>query len=88
MMLRFQWDSLRRGDHLLVRDVGSPDPGLRPAVVELVDSSHGGRDIAVRYTNGPDAGRVVRPGRFATHPDPLADADLAASWRWIEATAA
>ena len=88
MMLRFQWDSLRRGDHLLVHDVRSTNLALRPAVVELVDSSGRRRDVAVRYTDGPDAGRVVRPGRFASHPDPLADADVAACWRCAETAAA
>ncbi len=38
MMLRFQWDSLRRGDRVLVHDVDASDLGLRPAVVELVDA--------------------------------------------------
>jgi hypothetical protein len=86
MMLRFQWDSLRRGDHILVHDVHAPDLGLRPAVVELVDSSGPRRDIAARYTNGPDVGTVVRPGQFATHPVPLdRDADC---WRADERIAA
>jgi hypothetical protein len=88
MMLRFQWDSLRRGDHILVHDPGCADLGLRPAVVELVDSTGPRRDVAVRYSDGLDAGRVVRPGRFASHHDPLADADLAACWRCVEAVAA
>jgi len=85
-MLRFRWDSLRRGDHILVHDVGTADLGLRPAIVEPVDSSRGRRDIAARFTDGPDAGRLVRPGRFATHPDPLTGA--AGCWRCAEASAA
>ena len=85
-MLRFQWDSLRRGDHILVHDVHAKDLGLRPAVVELVDSTGSRRDIAARFTDGPDAGTVVRPGRFATHPDPLdGDGDC---WRCDERAAA
>ena len=85
MMLRFQWDSLRRGDRILVHDAGAADLGLRPAVVVLVDSSGPRRDIAARYSDGPDAGRVVRPGRFASHADPINDA--AACWRCTEAIA-
>jgi hypothetical protein len=86
MMLRFQWDSLRRGDHILVHDVHAPDLGLRPAVVELVDSSGPRHDIAARYVDGPDAGTMVRPGRFATHFDPLeGDTDC---WRCDERIAA
>jgi hypothetical protein len=86
MMLRFQWDSLRRGDHILVHDVRAVDLGLRPAIVELVDSSGPRRDIAARYTDGTDAGRLVRPGRFAIHPDPLTGAPDC--WRCVEAAAA
>ena len=86
MMLRFQWDSLRRGDHILVHDVHAVDLGLRPAIVELVDSSGPRRDIAARYTDGADAGRVVRPGRFASHPDPLTDE--ADCWRCAEVASA
>ena len=88
MMLRFQWDSLRRGDHILVHDRGAPDLGLRPAIVALVDSTGPRRDVAVRYTDGPDAGRLVRPGRFAIHHAPLTDADIAACWRCVDAAAA
>ena len=84
-MLRFQWDSLRRGDHVIVHDAGTPDLGLRPAVVAVVDRAGSRRDIAVRYADGPDAGRVVRPGRFATREDPVAD--TACCWRCAEAQA-
>jgi hypothetical protein len=86
MMLRFQWDSLRRGDHVLVHDVRRADLGLRPGVVELVDTGGGRHDVGVRYSDGVDAGRVVRPGRFATHPDPrVDDGDC---WRCAEVQAA
>ena len=85
MMLRFQWDSLRRGDRVLVHDAATPDLGLRPGVVVLVGATGPRRDVAVRYTAGPDAGRIVRPGRFATHADPLTDA--AECWRCADAKA-
>ena len=39
MMLRFQWDSLRRGDHVLVHDAHRADLRLRPGVVALVDAA-------------------------------------------------
>ena len=51
MRLRFQWDSLRRGDWLLVQDAGSPDRGLGPAVVASAGGHH---DVAVRHPDGPD----------------------------------
>jgi hypothetical protein len=85
MMLRFQWDSPRRGDHVLVHDATTPDLGLRPGIVVLVDAPGTRRDVAVRYTAGTDTERVVRPGRFATHREPLADA--AGCWRCSEAKA-
>lgn len=86
MMLRFQWDALRRGDHILVHDVDRPDLGLRPAEVVMVDSARRGNDLAVRYTDGVDVGHVVRPGRFASHFDPLSDE--AACWRCEDLAAA
>ncbi|MET0143899.1 MAG: hypothetical protein ABW122_06905 [Ilumatobacteraceae bacterium] len=75
MMLRFQWDALRRGDHILVHDPARPDLGLRPAEVVLVDTRPSGHDVAARYTDGDDSGRVVRPGRFAVHFDPAGQQD-------------
>jgi hypothetical protein len=82
MMLRFHWDSLRRGDHVLVHDARAFDLGLRPAVVASVDTAGPRHDVAVRYSDGPDVGRLVRPGRFATHSDPLGYA--ADCWRCAE----
>ena len=81
-MLRFQWDSLRRGDHVLVHDAARADLGLRPGDVMLVDTRPSGHDVAVRFTDGPDSGQVVRPGRFATHFDPVDDAGTC--WRCAE----
>jgi hypothetical protein len=79
MMLSFQWDSLRRGDRVLVHDPTTPHRGLRAGVVVLVDETGPRRDVAVRYTDGADTGLVVRPSRFATHSVPLTDA--AECWR-------
>jgi hypothetical protein len=82
MMLRFQWHALRCGDHVLVHDSQRPDLVLRPADVTLVDTHRSRRDVAVRYTDGNDEGRVVRPGRFAVHFDPINEP--AACWRCEE----
>ena len=71
-MLRFQWDSLRRGDHILVHDASRPDLGLRAAEVVLIDTQ----------ADGGDAGPVVRPGRFAVHVDPVGEET--ACWRCAE----
>lgn len=86
MRLRFQWDSLRRDDHVLVRSAAAPDLGLRPTVAVLANPPGSRRDIAVRDTDGVENGQVVRPGRVATHPDPCTDA--AECWRRAETRAA
>jgi len=44
MMLRFQWDSLRRGDHLLAHDVRTSGRAPSPSVVVPVDFTRPGRD--------------------------------------------
>ncbi len=51
MMLRFQWDSLRRGDRILARDVPATDRRLRLVVepVELVETTGPEHDIAIPY---------------------------------------
>jgi|SRR5215213_2122106 len=84
MMLRFQWDSLRRGDHIVVHDAARADLKLRSADVVLLDT-RGPDTTSPCYNDGPDAGRVVRPGRFAVHADPLDDIGC---WRCDEYAAA
>jgi hypothetical protein len=66
-MLKFQWDSLRRGDTVFVHDAGDADLGLRAGVVTLVDVRPSGHDVGIRLTTGMRTGAVVRPGRFAVH---------------------
>jgi hypothetical protein len=73
-MLQFQWDALRRGDHVLVHDVTHAALGLTAGVVTLVDVHPAGHDVSVRLMAGTPTSRVVQPGRFAVHLDPL-DAD-------------
>ena len=85
VMPRFYWDALRCGNHVLVHDPDTADLASAPGVVELVDTSGHGFDVAVRYSDGLDAGRIVRPGRSATHLDPLRDA--ADCWRCTDARA-
>jgi hypothetical protein len=74
-MLKFQWNALRRGDHVLVHDVDDPKLALRAGVVALIDTQRSGQDVAIRYTTGTRAARPVRPGRFAVHLDPIDDGD-------------
>jgi hypothetical protein len=81
-MLKFQWNALRRGDHVLVHDVDDPKLALRAGVVALIDTQRSGRDVAIRYTTGTRTPRPVRPGRFAVHFDPIDEGD--GCWRCIE----
>jgi hypothetical protein len=73
-MLRFQWNALRRGDRVLVHDAREADLGVRAGIVTLVDVRTSSHDVGIRLTDTATA-RVVWPGRFAVHLDPIADAD-------------
>ena len=86
MMLRFQWDSLRRGDHILVHDVRTADLGLRPAVVELVDSSGPDATSPPATPTDPTPAGSFAPAASRSHPDPVTGA--ADCWRCAEASAA
>jgi hypothetical protein len=81
-MLKFQWNALRRGDHVLVHDVDDPKLALRAGVVTLIEPQRSGQDVAIRYTTGTRTPRPVRPGRFAVHFDPIDEGD--GCWRCIE----
>ena len=69
-MLRFDWDSLRAGDRVLVH--GGWDTGLAlvPGVVVMVDAKmHAPNAVGVRIGTS-DAWHVVWPLYLAVHPDP------------------
>jgi hypothetical protein len=74
-MLRFQWNALRRGDRVLVHDAREVDLGVRAGIVALVDVRISGHDVGISLTTDTATARVVWPGRFAVHLDPIADAD-------------
>jgi hypothetical protein len=78
MMLKFQWNALRRGDRVLVHDPGDVRLALRAGVVAFVDVNGSGHDVAIRLTNGSPR-PPIRPGRFSVHFDPLYD--TASCWR-------
>jgi hypothetical protein len=81
-MLKFQWNALRPGDHVLVHDVDDPKLALRAGVVALIETRQTGPDVAIRYTTGTRTSRPVRPGRFAVHFDPIDDDG--GCWRCVE----
>jgi hypothetical protein len=74
-MLRFHWNALRRGDRVLVHDAREADLGVRPGIVTLVDVRTSSHDVGIRLTTDTATARVVWPGRFAVHLDPIDDAD-------------
>ena len=78
-MLEFQWDAERRGDHVLVHDVGDAKRALRAGVVTLIDTRRSGHGVGIPYSTGTPTARTLRPSRFAVHHDPIEDGD--GCWR-------
>lgn len=76
-MLRFEWNSLRTGDQVMVHDDLDPDLALHEGVVTLVETERRrANDVAIRIEH---PGRlVVRPRRHAVHLLPL---DRRSCWR-------
>jgi hypothetical protein len=79
MMLKFQWNALRRGDHVLVHDIDDATLALRAGVVALIDGERSSHGVGIRYSTGTRTARTVRPSRFAVHHDPIDDGD--GCWR-------
>ena len=76
-MLRFQWNSLRTGEHVMVHDDLDPGLALREGVVRLVETRPWDtNDVAIRIDHHRPV--VVRPRRHAVHPLPL---DQGSCWR-------
>ena len=74
-MLKFQWNALRRDDRVLVHDPRAADLGVRAGIVTLVDARNPSHNVGIRLTTDTATGRVVWPGRFAVHLDPINDTD-------------
>lgn len=77
VMLKFQWNSLRTGDAVMVHDDLDPNFALQTGTVELVETGRWyTNDVAIRIDHhGP---LVVRPRRHAVHLVPL---DRRSCWR-------
>ena len=60
---------------MLVHDAREADLGVRPGIVTLVDVRTSSHDVGIRLTTDTATARVVWPGRFAVHLDPIDDAD-------------
>ena len=75
-MLRFDWNSLRVGDDVVLHDPGDTHLTLVPGVVGMVDSKtrkRGVNRVGIRVGHGPDS-QVLWPSHLAVHnnasPDP------------------
>lgn len=78
-MLRFQWNALRPGDHVLVHDDTVASLPLAEGVVVLVQTGHGANDVGIRVDRPAHQHAIVRPRQLAVHLMPL-DPDEAC-WR-------
>ena len=60
---------------MLVHDARDADLGIRAGIVALVDVRNSSHDVGISLTTDTATARVVWPGRFAVHLDPIDDAD-------------
>ena len=61
VMLKFQWNALRRGDTVFVHDPSDADLGLRAGIVTLIDVGPRGPDVGIRLTTGSPTAPVIDP---------------------------
>lgn len=74
-MLRFDWDSLRVGDRVLVHGPSDAQLALVPGVVVMVDTKvRAPNGVGIRIGTGA-AWHVVWPLYLAVHPDPRPTAE-------------
>jgi hypothetical protein len=70
-MLRFDWNALVVGDHVLVHDADQPGLRLVTGVVTVVEASQGSNQVDIRLTAPGTGNRVIRPARLSVHNDPI-----------------
>lgn len=70
LVLTFQWNALRVGDHVLVHDDLDPGFVMHEATVKLVQTlGHAANEIALRLDDRPT--EIVYPRRQAVHLTPI-----------------
>jgi hypothetical protein len=69
-VLKFEWNALRRGDHVLVHDPHTAEMTLTDGVVTGVDINKGGNGVGIRV--GADRGEtaILWPSHLVVHRDP------------------
>lgn len=69
-MLNFEWNTLRKGDPVLVHDPGSAELALIAGVVAWVDTRKGANGVGIRVTASAGEGAALWPSSLAVHRDP------------------
>jgi len=67
-MLRFDWNALRPGDHVLVHDDGDITLALHDGVVAMIDDGPESNDVGIRLDAPSGESMIVHPRRRAVHP--------------------
>ena len=76
-MLKFQWNSLRIGDQVLVHDSRDAELPLARGVVIMVDSQRSINRVGIRITG--TSRQILWPSYLAVHLEPHDRAELC--WR-------
>jgi len=85
-MMKFEWNALHVGDHVLAHDPHDIEMHLVPGVVVMVQTMSGSNDIGIRFTGEGGEALVLRPKRLTVHADPRDTTE--ACWRCDEISAA
>ena len=66
-MLRFEWNALRAGDHLLVHDPRTAEITITAGAVATVDTHKAANGVGIRI----DGAELLWPSYLAVHRDPI-----------------
>ena len=69
-MLRFEWNALRTGDHVLVHDPRTAEMILTRGVVASVDTHKGANVVGIRVGGNSGETTVLWPSHISLHRDP------------------
>ena len=83
-MLRFEWNALRPGDHVLVHDPRMADMTLTEGVVTSVDTHKRVNGVGICLDTGDGDAVILWPSPFVVHHDPRDPAEPC--WRCEELT--
>ena len=81
-MLRFEWNALRSGDHVLVHDPRTAEMTLASGVVTGGDTHKRINGVGIRVGDGRGETAVLWPSPFVVHHDPRDPAEPC--WRCEE----